>query len=293
MAKKKATGFSWSESKVSDAIEASRHNSIQRNSGSESYDGSWVFLRQVPNGTSSRKTNTADAIAVGCWGSTGIELTGYEMKISRSDFLSELQDIKKAEAFTKHCHYWFIAAPDGIAKPEELPANWGLVVVSVDQDGVYSSRVRKPATRNNDAKLDYYFFAAVLRKARRDCPVEEELRKIRKREFDRGYKQGEKAANSPESYELTRIKRHLHESDRIIKEFEDATGISLRYRWKSVEDIGKAVKFILDHGARFEKDFTHVMNIVERIKSAIDEYRKAPSEEGNERQTDVDLSDLG
>lgn len=110
---KRDPSFLWREDLVADAIEASRHASSEQ----------WVFLRQVPNGPLATKTRTADAMAMGCWGSTGIEMHGYEIKISRSDWLSEIQDIKKAEQNSKFCHYWWVATPEGIAKVEECPAN--------------------------------------------------------------------------------------------------------------------------------------------------------------------------
>lgn len=59
----------------------------------------------------------------------GPKLHGHEVKVSRADWLSELKDPTKAQAFARYCDYWWlvVAAP-GIVHDRELPAGWGLMV---------------------------------------------------------------------------------------------------------------------------------------------------------------------
>jgi hypothetical protein len=71
----------------------------------------------------------ADFIAVGCWASTDYAIHGHEVKVSRSDWLAELRDPEKAEAFKRYCHYWWLVVPDlSIVRGDVLPAGWGLLV---------------------------------------------------------------------------------------------------------------------------------------------------------------------
>ena len=57
-------------------------------------------------------------------------LHGHEVKISRADWLAELRDPTKAEAFRPYMHYWWLVVPDkSIVKPGELPEGWGLLTI--------------------------------------------------------------------------------------------------------------------------------------------------------------------
>lgn len=75
-----------------------------------------------------------DYMAIDLWPGMGIgsgpKLHGHEVKVSRSDWLTELKDPTKAEAFAQYCDYWWLVVSDkSIVKPGELPAGWGLMAV--------------------------------------------------------------------------------------------------------------------------------------------------------------------
>lgn len=58
-------------------------------------------------------------------------LHGHEIKVSRSDWLRELADPTKAEAFARYCDQWWLVVSDkSIVKPGELPDSWGLMVMT-------------------------------------------------------------------------------------------------------------------------------------------------------------------
>lgn len=61
-------------------------------------------------------------------GEQRMQLHGHEIKVSRSDWLVELRDPSKAEAWKQYCDRWWLVAPRDIVKPEELPEGWGLLV---------------------------------------------------------------------------------------------------------------------------------------------------------------------
>jgi len=56
----------------------------------------------------------ADAIAVSLFPSNYITLTGFEIKVSRADLLSELRDPSKSEAIKQFCDYWVLVIPETV-----------------------------------------------------------------------------------------------------------------------------------------------------------------------------------
>ena len=74
------------------------------------------------------KLRTADFVAMDTWPSKGLALHGHEVKVSRSDWLHELADPDKAEAFRPYMDFWWLVVPDrGIVRDGELPDGWGLL----------------------------------------------------------------------------------------------------------------------------------------------------------------------
>lgn len=54
---------------------------------------------------------------------------GFEVKISRKDWLTELRQPDKALAFIPYVHYWWLVIADqSMVVLDELPAGWGLLV---------------------------------------------------------------------------------------------------------------------------------------------------------------------
>ena len=87
------------------------------------------------------RLRTVDALVVDLWPSSGNEIHGIEVKVSRSDWLTELKDPDKAEAFRPYCDRWWLAVPDASIVRDDLPPEWGLLVVS---GGTLRARRRAP-----------------------------------------------------------------------------------------------------------------------------------------------------
>lgn len=83
-----------------------------------------VFLTEVPAPHASRR---ADALYIGFTGSRGHHINAFEIKATRADWLTELNDPTKAEAWWKHCHKFWLVCPRGTVKLGELPDGWGLM----------------------------------------------------------------------------------------------------------------------------------------------------------------------
>jgi hypothetical protein len=88
----------------------------------------FALLEQVADGTGARQTRWADAIVMSVWPSRGYHLHGFEVKVSRSDWLHELRQPEKADAMMQYCDGWYLAVSDAaIVQPGELPSTWGLM----------------------------------------------------------------------------------------------------------------------------------------------------------------------
>jgi hypothetical protein len=121
---------------------------------------SYALLSQVRDGTGyGSPGRTADALAMSLWPSRGLELSGFEMKVSRSDWLRELKQPEKAESIARYCdRWWLYVSDDNIVKDGELPTTWGLLVL---KGGKLVERVMAP--KLSPRELDRVFVASVLR----------------------------------------------------------------------------------------------------------------------------------
>lgn len=88
----------------------------------------YTTMFEVRDATGFDATRSADALVLGMYKSRGMLLQGFEFKVSRSDWLCELKDPRKAETWMRYCHHWWLLTQDpGIVHPGELPPTWGLL----------------------------------------------------------------------------------------------------------------------------------------------------------------------
>ena len=102
---------------------------------------------------------TADAIVVDLWPSSGNLVHGFEVKVSRSDWLAELRDPSKAEAIRRYCDHWWLVVPDASIVREGLPEGWGLLAVG--SDGRLRKRIDAPRLKREP--MPPGFVASLLR----------------------------------------------------------------------------------------------------------------------------------
>jgi hypothetical protein len=165
------------------------------------------------------QTSRCDALYVGFTGSSGRQLIGHEVKVSRADWRRELDKPGKADAWADQCHGWYVVAPSTtIVPPAEIPEGWGLLVpnarTSTRMDVVVKAIVhtdRQPswtACRSLIARLDT--LQAVAR-----SEVEQRVRR-----------ETEKAANewAEQRVEMLLRDRAPDAARELLLEFEHATG---------------------------------------------------------------------
>lgn len=199
----------------------------------------WAFLAQVRNQTGfGRATRTADALAFSLWPSRGLYATGYEVKVSRQDLRKELDDPSKAEEIARFCRLWFIAAPEGICKAEDLPLPWGLV--EVKESG--KLKWTKPAIPNDHAiEPTWPFVCAIMRRVAEDSIPSATFYELLAAEK----KVIEKNAQDSQSWELIQAQKVIERLNACIANFEEKSGVKLdRYSEYFGGEIGEAVRLL-------------------------------------------------
>ena len=151
----------------------------------------WAVLPQLANGTGRHASRTADAVAMSLWPSRGMEVHGFEIKVSRSDWQRELSMPEKAESIFAYCDRWFVVVPVGsnIVRDSELPRTWGLC--EVNADGELS--VTLPAPTLTPQPLDRTFIASVMRSLQKCQAPQSRLDDAKREGYDEGYAAGQRA----------------------------------------------------------------------------------------------------
>jgi len=124
---------------------------------------SHVVLEQVPDGTGMFQSRWIDAVVFSLWASKGLYRIAFEVKVSRSDFISELQNpIKHKWALECFHQFWFVA-PKDVIQIEELPPNIGWMYPRGDK-----LAIKRHAVANPNPKLDDVLLAAFMRAAAKE-----------------------------------------------------------------------------------------------------------------------------
>lgn len=123
----------------------------------------WSFLEEVRNKTGhiGGPERYADGLAMGLWPSHGLNLHGFEVKSSRSDWVRERNDPAKSEPISAYCDHWWLVVSDAkIVKDGELPPMWGMMELSGGK-----LITIKEAPKLEPRPLTRSFLAALLRRA--------------------------------------------------------------------------------------------------------------------------------
>lgn len=129
----------------------------------------WIFLQEVRNRPGFRSSNSLDGVAMGLWESRGCEVIGFEVKISRGDWLRELKNPKKAEVGYSLVDRFYLACDKGVAFETEIPATWGWLE---KQGNRLIEKKKAPYKTAPQERLDRHFVSMMLRRAKKGMPDE-------------------------------------------------------------------------------------------------------------------------
>lgn len=211
-----------------------------------------AFFEEVSNAAGFSRSRSADAIAMNTWPSRGLTIHGFEVKVDRSDWVRELKDPAKAEAFVKRCHCWWLVLGDAaIVHPGELPQGWGLLVPHGKGLKVVVEAERR------EPELSLHFLAALMRRAveLRNKPPEDQAKAV-----EAAHAAGLQEGLSRQQARVERSERHAQDLGDAIRQFEQASGMTFdMYR---ATELGDAVRVVYEQrvghlagrigGARFE-----------------------------------------
>lgn len=224
---------------------------------------------EVANGTGMCSDRRADAISFEFWPSKGLSLTGYEFKVSRSDWLNELKQPEKSQAISQYCDHWYLVAPKDILKIDELPKGWGYIQATT------KSLITKIAAPERDSiEIDRVFAASFIRKIIEKYNDSTLLKKIKAK----SYENAKDDISSDMQYQVDRANRNMEEHKKVIDGFFKITGIHMS-EW-NYEGTASAIKALTDGATvdRMIKDFERQTSVRARLAQEAEETLAALKE---------------
>lgn len=233
----------------------------------------WYIGFEVGNSTGGHCRRHADAVAINAYPSKGFEVRGFEIKVSKQDLKSELENGIKSDEIARFCDYWFLVVPKGLTDNFTLPPTWGVIEHA---DGKLRQKVK---AEKLDKTAPTIGFACAMLRGRERVMLENaaKVSKQREEQIKRNAIWGVKNAET----ELTKLRNRL-------SEIKAATGIALN-DWtpareiidrlnaaNSLEIIARNVRFIEKGAKGLEKD-------VQEIQSAVNAIREARTGDSHER----------
>lgn len=225
----------------------------------------YAFLTEVRNSVGfSSKVRTADAMAMSLWPSRGLYMTGFEVKVSRADWVKELQQPEKAEELARFCKMWFIVCPDRMIDKDEVPPGWGLIHVKDDGKLKYA----KPAPLSECEQPTWMLFASLMR----DVTEQWVPKSLVDQRIEAAVKERLARIAHSEGYELKEAKRQMAQMRERIDAFEAASGVKLdRYSEYFNGQIGTAVSALRKWSGVPHEELRQVAERVNRLSLEIQE----------------------
>jgi hypothetical protein len=220
-------------------------------------------MREFRNDTGFNANRFADALAVGLYASRGQMIVGFEVKVSRSDWLRELKEPSKAEAICQFCDLWYVVVPwepplTEIVQESELPPLWGLMTVKGQR-----LHIVKKAPELSPKPVSRDFMAAIVKRAVDDAVapyLQTEEEKYRASEAD-GFERGKLTA--------ARELEAAAELRRRVNEFEEASGIRLD-KYTDGKRYGAALRSLLDADKSVSRVRLNVQNAIESTQRTLE-----------------------
>lgn len=208
------------------------------------------FLTEVKNGPTHTAIELAimDALAIKkSWVKPC--LTGYEIKVSRSDFMND----EKWPVYKELCHRFYFACPKDLIQPDELPEEVGLIWYNPDKKTLYTRKKAKFRDIEMSADMFYYIIMSRLENeqhpffsSKRELLEQYVIDKVSKREL--GRKVASKMAT--QLYELEdEISKLKREKERMVdykERFEALQEVMKKHglnanRWNAENELDQAL----------------------------------------------------
>ena len=213
---------------------------------------SYALFTEVAKGGVASFNGYIDAVAFALYPSLGHTIDGFEIKVSRSDFLREFEKPDKSGGAIVNCNRWWLVAPKGVCDKNELPKDWGLL------EFIGGRFYKRKQAQMREVEFNLSFIAGLVRRATEGTiprsiywdKVEDEKKEIRK-EF---------------AAEIEKAKTQLDDYVKKVREFEGASGLEVLVSWKSGKELGEAVGIILHNQLRLDYEIESLEREIENLK---------------------------
>ncbi|MDR3389883.1 MAG: hypothetical protein P4L92_22835 [Rudaea sp.] len=232
----------------------------------------WALFFEVSNGTGGNVLRYADAVAMNMFPSRGLAVHGFEIKVSRSDWLHELKQPLKSEPVQKYCDFWWVVTCKDVVKPGELPVTWG----HIEYRGSKLFTVDK-APKLEAQAMNRGFAAALIRRAGElDAGQRRALVARETSRLEAEYRERIDKVRTTAGTELLALRKS-------VDEFEKASGIKIsKY---DGERIGHAVLKLFDGYDLLPSRLQSIHNLASALAkdtaAAIEELKPAGEVEGS------------
>lgn len=194
----------------------------------------WIVLYEVRDGTGfSTAGRRADALALGVWPSRGLQIVGFEVKVSRTDWQRELARPAKAESIARQCDEWWVVSANGAVDGGDVPKGWGWL--EADAKGL---ALRKAHPAKKPAKLEREFLMSVVRSVSRSYVPKSQV-----------HARAEARAEELAALRSTDNRYALEQAKELagkVEQFEAASGLKISEGWNKPKEVGALVKLALD-----------------------------------------------
>lgn len=216
------------------------------------------LFSQCRNATGYAACRSADAVVMSLWPSRGFQLIGFEIKVSRSDWLSELKKPQKAEPIFQYCDKWYlVTSEENIVQGDELPLTWGHIYCTGKK-----LKYKKNAPDLKPVPIDRDFLAALFRNVAEKMIAKDLITDKIQAAREDGMRLGESGLHrAQEQTEL--LKNH-------IAAFEEKSGLNINTY--NAGKIGETVKMVLDgKHERIERKLSDMREGAKRIIKLLDD----------------------
>lgn len=218
----------------------------------------YAFFEEVGDSGSSSRVY-ADGVAINMWASRGYAITGFEVKVSRSDWLRELKQPEKSEPILTKCDFWYLVAPEDVYVPDEVPSSWGILAF---KNGKLFEKRKAP--KLEPKAITRAFVAQMFRRSHAKEEKDISNRVAKALADDRA------AMTKRIEEEVKRQTRLLREKgdkwDNFLKEIGEPT-------WTSSEQVTEAVKVVMKAGVT--GSYGGLSELLRKLRWASDAIEKA------------------
>ena len=126
----------------------------------------WAFFAELRCGTGydlqdgHSVEQRIDAFALNCWPSKKYERVAYEIKVTRQDFIHEIDHPEKREQALMLSNRFYFVAPEGVIGIPDVPEEAGLMQVNA----LGITRILKQAPLRDAGPMPMSFIASILRR---------------------------------------------------------------------------------------------------------------------------------